>query len=188
MNILFYRCWLSASALPHRLPARVEGLLSGIPCRRWEVCTEKVPTLLLLSYMYLCMGLCYRNTLYFKGNICIKIYYAIFFSDSVIEVPACFCSVQHIQYVQLREAIQQKIKYLLLYMIKIHFCFFFRLYKANGFGKPFGPKSQVGDRIGCGIKFPKLSADQENPAAQNMAKVFFTHNGKEVIFFLFLMK
>lgn len=73
-------------------------------------------------------------------------------------------------------------------MIKIHFCFFFRLYKANGFGKPFGPKSQVGDRIGCGIKFPKLSADQENPAAQNMAKVFFTHNGKEVIFFLFLMK
>lgn len=73
-------------------------------------------------------------------------------------------------------------------VIKIHFCFFSRLYKANGFGKPFGPKSQVGDRIGCGIKFPKLSADQENPAAQNMAKVFFTHNGKEVIFFLFLMK
>lgn len=61
-----------------------------------------------------------------------------------------------------------------------HFCFFFRLYKANGFGKPFGPKSQVGDRIGCGIKFPKPSADQENQAAQNMAKVFFTHNGKEV--------
>nr|XP_011444076.2 SPRY domain-containing protein 3 [Crassostrea gigas] len=55
-----------------------------------------------------------------------------------------------------------------------------KLYKANGFGKPFGPKSQVGDRIGCGIKFPKPSADQENPAAQNMAKVFFTHNGKEV--------
>lgn len=61
-----------------------------------------------------------------------------------------------------------------------HFCFFLRLYKANGFGKPFGPKSQVGDRIGCGIKFPKPSADQENQAAQNMAKVFFTHNGKEV--------
>ena len=56
----------------------------------------------------------------------------------------------------------------------------FRLYKANGFGKPFGPKSQVGDRIGCGIKFPKQNADQENPAAPNMAKVFFTHNGKEV--------
>ncbi|OWF36364.1 SPRY domain-containing protein 3-like isoform X1 [Mizuhopecten yessoensis] len=50
-----------------------------------------------------------------------------------------------------------------------------KLYKANGFGKPFGSKSQTGDRIGCGIKF---SAPEEGPGQS--VKVFFTHNGKEV--------
>ncbi|XP_069132478.1 SPRY domain-containing protein 3-like isoform X2 [Argopecten irradians] len=50
-----------------------------------------------------------------------------------------------------------------------------KLYKANGFGKPFGTKSQTGDKIGCGIKF---SAPEEGPGQS--VKVFFTHNGKEV--------
>ncbi|KAK3101514.1 hypothetical protein FSP39_004141 [Pinctada imbricata] len=54
-----------------------------------------------------------------------------------------------------------------------------KLYKSNGFGKAFGPKSQAGDRIGCGVKFPRASEDDEALPAQ-MAKVFFTHNGKEV--------
>lgn len=53
-----------------------------------------------------------------------------------------------------------------------------KLYKAHGFGKPFGFKSQVGDKIGCGIKF---QAPEEMGGAQSQtAKVFFTHNGKEV--------
>lgn len=52
-----------------------------------------------------------------------------------------------------------------------------KLYKANGFGKPFGTKSQTGDRIGCGIKFP---APEDGGSPGQSVKVFFTHNGKEV--------
>lgn len=50
------------------------------------------------------------------------------------------------------------------------------MYKSEGFGKPFGPVSQVGDRIGCGIKFPR---DEDGDIPQQV-KVFFTHNRKEV--------
>ena len=53
---------------------------------------------------------------------------------------------------------------------------FFRLFKSEGFGKPFGPVSQVGDKLGCGIKFTK-DDDGETP---QQVKVFFTHNRKEV--------
>lgn len=51
-----------------------------------------------------------------------------------------------------------------------------KLFKSEGFGKPFGPQSQVGDKLGCGIKFPR-DEDGETP---QQVKVFFTHNRKEV--------
>ncbi|XP_052066245.1 SPRY domain-containing protein 3-like [Mytilus californianus] len=51
-----------------------------------------------------------------------------------------------------------------------------KLFKSEGFGKPFGPVSQVGDKLGCGIKFCK-DDDGETP---QQVKVFFTHNRKEV--------
>lgn len=51
-----------------------------------------------------------------------------------------------------------------------------KLFKSEGFGKPFGPVSQVGDKLGCGIKF-SMDDDGESP---QQVKVFFTHNRKEV--------
>ena len=55
---------------------------------------------------------------------------------------------------------------------------FFRLFKACGMGKVFGPKCHAGDRIGCGIK-PSVG-EAEIGAAAHTATVFFTRNGREV--------
>ncbi|XP_067655454.1 SPRY domain-containing protein 3-like [Haliotis asinina] len=52
-----------------------------------------------------------------------------------------------------------------------------KLYKACGFGKAFGPKCHVGDRIGCGIKYSISDIESGSPLT---AKVFFTRNGKEL--------
>lgn len=56
---------------------------------------------------------------------------------------------------------------------------FCRLYKANGRGRAFGTPCEVGDRVGCGIKFEQLLQDEE--AFRHVVPVFFTKNGKEVI-------
>ncbi|KAL3841690.1 hypothetical protein ACJMK2_019799 [Sinanodonta woodiana] len=52
-----------------------------------------------------------------------------------------------------------------------------KVFRACGFGRPFGPKCSVGDRVGCGIKFQ----NQEEDARQDQTvKVFFTRNSQEV--------
>ena len=53
----------------------------------------------------------------------------------------------------------------------------FRLFKANGRGRAFGPKCNVGDKVGCGVKFDQM---REEDAAKQVVPVFFTRNGKEV--------
>lgn len=60
--------------------------------------------------------------------------------------------------------------------MNIFFCFF-RLFKANGFGRVFGPKNYIGDKVGCGIIFDR---DEDEEGHKPTAKVFFTRNGKEV--------
>ena len=84
---------------------------------------------------------------------------------------------------QLDYSFHIKLNYLLLPKKRNHIwinriSFLFRLFKAEGFGKPFGPQSQVGDKLGCGIKFPR-DEDGETP---QQVKVFFTHNRKEVLY------
>ena len=46
------------------------------------------------------------------------------------------------------------------------------LYHASGTGKPFGPVSNKGDRVGCGVSFLQSSP--------NHCFIFFTHNGVEI--------
>ncbi|WAR02960.1 SPRY3-like protein [Mya arenaria] len=53
-----------------------------------------------------------------------------------------------------------------------------QLFKASGFGRPFGPKCDVGDKMGCGIKFRKN--DEERPQHEQAVQVFFTRNGQEI--------
>lgn len=52
-----------------------------------------------------------------------------------------------------------------------------RLYKGTPKGVIFGPKCETGDRLGCGVKFERLSR-QDN--LRVVADVFFTKNGKEI--------
>ena len=54
-----------------------------------------------------------------------------------------------------------------------------RLFKASGFGRPFGSKCNIGDRMGCGIKF-KANEGDERPQPDQAVQVFFTRNGQEV--------
>jgi len=53
-----------------------------------------------------------------------------------------------------------------------------KLYKGRPRGQPFGPRCQVGDRVGCGIKFDAISKNAGLHAS--MVPVFFTKNGKEI--------
>ena len=51
-----------------------------------------------------------------------------------------------------------------------------KLYKGRPRGQPFGPKCNIGDKIGCGVKFEAVS---KNPGlSAGMVPVFFTKNGK----------
>ncbi|XP_052251327.1 SPRY domain-containing protein 3-like isoform X1 [Dreissena polymorpha] len=50
-----------------------------------------------------------------------------------------------------------------------------QLYKASGFGSPFGEKCNIGDIMGCGIKFAK-----NEEKFKQAVNVFFTRNGREV--------
>lgn len=54
------------------------------------------------------------------------------------------------------------------------------LYRYNGKlnGEPYGPRSDVGDRIGCGIKM--VAPSKKCALYPHMAQVFFTKNGKEI--------
>lgn len=52
------------------------------------------------------------------------------------------------------------------------------LFKGSGFGRPFGPKCNIGDRMGCGIKFKRN--EDERPQPEQAVQVFFTRNGQEV--------
>ncbi|XP_064600624.1 SPRY domain-containing protein 3-like isoform X2 [Liolophura sinensis] len=52
-----------------------------------------------------------------------------------------------------------------------------KLFKANGFGRVFGPKNYIGDKVGCGIIFDR---DEDEEGHKPTAKVFFTRNGKEI--------
>jgi len=53
-----------------------------------------------------------------------------------------------------------------------------KLYKGRPRGCPFGPRCQVGDRVGCGVKFD--AAAKNSGLAAGMVPVFFTRNGKEL--------
>ncbi|KAL4224836.1 hypothetical protein ACF0H5_015532 [Mactra antiquata] len=53
-----------------------------------------------------------------------------------------------------------------------------QLFKASGFGRPFGPKCNIGDKMGCGIKFKRH--EEERPQPEQAVQVFFTRNGQEV--------
>ncbi|XP_045174288.1 SPRY domain-containing protein 3-like [Mercenaria mercenaria] len=53
-----------------------------------------------------------------------------------------------------------------------------QLFKASGFGRPFGPKCNIGDKMGCGIKFKRN--EDERPQPEQAVQVFFTRNGQEV--------
>ena len=48
-----------------------------------------------------------------------------------------------------------------------------RLFFQDGFGKPFGPTSSVGDRMGCGVDF-------DTDVGYGYVSVFFTRNGQQV--------
>ncbi|CAC5404522.1 unnamed protein product [Mytilus coruscus] len=52
-----------------------------------------------------------------------------------------------------------------------------RIYIENGYGRPYGPSSNVGDIIGCGIHLPTETTASKSPLK---ACVFFTHNGKKL--------
>ncbi|XP_052251320.1 SPRY domain-containing protein 3-like isoform X1 [Dreissena polymorpha] len=52
------------------------------------------------------------------------------------------------------------------------------LYKACSDGSTFGAKCNIGDIMGCGIKFAK--SEEERRKLANDVQVFFTRNGKEV--------
>jgi len=53
-----------------------------------------------------------------------------------------------------------------------------KLYKGRPRGQAFGPKCQVGDRVGCGVKFDAIA--KNSGLAASMVPVFFTKNGKEI--------
>merc|ERR1712110_699200 len=53
------------------------------------------------------------------------------------------------------------------------------LFRSREVGSPFGPRSEPGDKIGCGIKFLSSSSASRNPLAASF-QLFFTHNGKEI--------
>ena len=54
-----------------------------------------------------------------------------------------------------------------------------KLYKGRPRGQPFGPKCNIGDKVGCGVKFDAIS---KNPGlSAGMVPVFFTKNGKLTI-------
>ena len=48
-----------------------------------------------------------------------------------------------------------------------------RLFFQDGYGKPFGPTSSVGDRMGCGVDF-------DTDVGYGYVNVFFTRNGEQV--------
>ena len=51
-----------------------------------------------------------------------------------------------------------------------------KLYKGRPRGQPFGPKCNIGDKVGCGVKFDAIS---KNPGlSAGMVPVFFTKNGE----------
>jgi len=52
-----------------------------------------------------------------------------------------------------------------------------RLFKSNAHGRPFGPQSNSGDKIGCGINFSEVINDDPQ---RRMVPVVFTRNGNEV--------
>lgn len=52
-----------------------------------------------------------------------------------------------------------------------------RLFKSNAHGRPFGPQSNAGDKIGCGINFSEVVNDDPQ---RRMVPVVFTRNGNEV--------
>ena len=61
------------------------------------------------------------------------------------------------------------------------------LFRGKEVGSPFGSRAEIGDKIGCGIRFaPPLSAHSQVDknsfpvSASNSGHLFFTHNSKEI--------
>lgn len=54
------------------------------------------------------------------------------------------------------------------------------LFRGREVGSPFGPRAEVGDKIGCGLKFASLQLQFKNPFSSPTVQLFFTHNGKEM--------
>jgi hypothetical protein len=55
------------------------------------------------------------------------------------------------------------------------------MYRGRPVGSAFGPRAEVGDKIGCGIKFTSPSPQGKNQGLLSSSfQAFFTHNGKEV--------
>ena len=58
------------------------------------------------------------------------------------------------------------------------------LFRGNEAGSPFGgPRADVGDKVGCGIKFTPVQSQGKNAFPVGGAasgQLFFTHNSKEV--------
>ena len=57
------------------------------------------------------------------------------------------------------------------------------LFRGNEAGSPFGPRADVGDKVGCGIKFSPVQSQGKNAfpiGGATSGHLFFTHNSKEV--------
>ena len=58
------------------------------------------------------------------------------------------------------------------------------LFRGNEAGSPFGgPRADVGDKVGCGIKFTPVQSQGKNAfpiGGAASGQLFFTHNSKEV--------
>ena len=54
------------------------------------------------------------------------------------------------------------------------------LFRGKPVGTPFGARADVGDKIGCGIKFDSRGGKNVGLSAVGAATVFFTINGKEM--------
>ena len=67
----------------------------------------------------------------------------------------------------------------------VHVCVcWFRLFKSNAQGRPFGPSSGTGDKIGCGVNLGEVISDD---AQRRMVPVVFTRNGNEALLLLFIL-
>merc|ERR1719211_493618 len=57
------------------------------------------------------------------------------------------------------------------------------LFRGKDVGAPFGPRADVGDKVGCGIKFTPTQSGGKNSfpvGGASSGQLFFTHNSKEI--------